>query len=44
LARTPLKRVGTVQDIASAVMFFATGSDYVSGQILSVSGGLLTAG
>jgi 2-hydroxycyclohexanecarboxyl-CoA dehydrogenase len=44
VARTPLKRMATVQDIASAVMFFATGTEYVSGQILSVSGALLTAG
>ncbi len=44
ILRTPLNRYGTVQDIASAVMFFATGTSFVSGQILSVSGGLLTAG
>lgn len=44
LARTPLGRRGTVDDIASAVMFFVTGTAYVSGQTMSVSGGLLTAG
>jgi len=37
----PFRRVGTPQDIATAVLFFASSlSDYVTGQVLSVSGGL----
>ena len=37
----PFRRVGTPQDLANAVLFFASDlSDYVTGQVLSVSGGL----
>lgn len=37
----PFRRVGTPQDLANAVLFFAGPlSDYVTGQVLSVSGGL----
>ncbi len=40
----PFRRVGTPQDIANAVLFFAGPlSDYVTGQVLSVSGGLTMA-
>jgi pteridine reductase len=38
--RTPLRRNGTVDDVAQAVLFFATGPGFVTGQILSVDGGL----
>lgn len=38
--RTPMKRNGTPQDVAQAVLFFATGPSYVTGQILAVDGGL----
>lgn len=41
----PLKRVATPDDIAGAALFFASNlADYVTGQILSVSGGLTMAG
>ena len=40
LAKTPMKRNGTPQDVAAAVMFFATGPHFITGQILSVDGGL----
>ncbi|AFM20526.1 dehydrogenase of unknown specificity, short-chain alcohol dehydrogenase like protein (plasmid) [Mycolicibacterium chubuense NBB4] len=42
LARAiPMKRIGTPDDIAPAVTFFASdGASYVTGQTLSVSGGL----
>ena len=38
IARTPLHRTGTGDDIASAVAFFAK-SDFVTGQIMAVDGG-----
>jgi len=39
----PLKRGGTVQDIANACLFFASDlSAYVTGQVLNVDGGMLT--
>lgn len=38
--RTPMQRNGTAQDIAAAVLFFATGPHFITGQILSVDGGL----
>jgi 3-oxoacyl-[acyl-carrier protein] reductase/pteridine reductase len=39
-ARTPLRRNGRVEDVAEAVLFFATGPRFVTGQILAVDGGL----
>jgi NAD(P)-dependent dehydrogenase (short-subunit alcohol dehydrogenase family) len=39
-ARTPMKRNGTSEDVAQAVLFFASGPHFVTGQILSVDGGL----
>jgi 2-hydroxycyclohexanecarboxyl-CoA dehydrogenase len=42
---TPFRRVGKPKEVADAILFFATGSsDYVTGQVLSVSGGLTMAG
>ena len=38
--RTPMKRNGTAQDVAAAVLFFATGPHFITGQILGVDGGL----
>jgi NAD(P)-dependent dehydrogenase (short-subunit alcohol dehydrogenase family) len=38
--RTPLKRNGTAADVAAAVLFFATGPSFITGQILAVDGGL----
>jgi 3-oxoacyl-[acyl-carrier protein] reductase/pteridine reductase len=35
-----MKRNGTADDIAQAVLFFATCPDFVTGQILAVDGGL----
>jgi NAD(P)-dependent dehydrogenase (short-subunit alcohol dehydrogenase family) len=41
----PLGRVGEPDDIAAAVLFFASDlSSWVTGQVLSVSGGYFTAG
>ncbi len=38
--RTPMKRNGTPADVAAAVLFFATGPDFITGQLLAVDGGL----
>jgi 3-oxoacyl-[acyl-carrier protein] reductase/pteridine reductase len=39
-ARTPMGRNGTVEEIADAVMYFATASHFITGQIMNVDGGL----
>jgi 2-hydroxycyclohexanecarboxyl-CoA dehydrogenase len=45
LKAIPFKRLATPEDIAGAILYFAgPTSDYVTGQILSVSGGLTMAG
>jgi 3-oxoacyl-[acyl-carrier protein] reductase len=36
----PLRRAGTAQDYAETILFLAAGADYVSGQTLTVDGGL----
>ena len=38
--RTPMKRNGTTEEVAAAVLFFATGPHFITGQILGVDGGL----
>ena len=38
--RTPMKRNGTSADVAAAVLFFATGPHFITGQMLMVDGGL----
>jgi len=41
----PFRRIGKPQEVADAILFFASArSDYVTGQVLSVSGGLTLAG
>jgi 3-oxoacyl-[acyl-carrier protein] reductase/pteridine reductase len=37
---TPMKRNGTAEDIAQAVLFFAEAPHFITGQILAVDGGL----
>jgi 3-oxoacyl-[acyl-carrier protein] reductase/pteridine reductase len=39
-AKTPMRRNGTAQDVAQAVLFFATATQFITGQILTVDGGL----
>jgi len=38
--RTPMKRNAMAADVAAAVLFFATGPHFITGQLLSVDGGL----
>ena len=39
-AKTPMRRNGSVEDVAQAVLFFAEGPHFVTGQVLAVDGGL----
>lgn len=38
--RTPMKTNGTPQDVVNAVMYFATAPHFITGQVLTVDGGL----
>jgi NAD(P)-dependent dehydrogenase (short-subunit alcohol dehydrogenase family) len=38
--QTPMRRNGTGEEIAAAVLFFATAPPFITGQILAVDGGL----
>ncbi len=38
--KTPMQRNGTAADVAAAVLFFATGPHFITGQVLAVDGGL----
>jgi len=38
--KTPMRRNGSVEDVAQAVLFFAAGPHFVTGQVLAVDGGL----
>jgi 2-hydroxycyclohexanecarboxyl-CoA dehydrogenase len=41
----PFRRIARPEEVADAILFFASSrSDYVTGQVLSVSGGLTMAG
>ena len=39
-AKTPLQRNGTAADVAESVLYFAAGAGFLTGQILTVDGGL----
>ena len=39
-AKTPMQRNGTAKDVAQAVAFFAGTSDFITGQVFTVDGGL----
>ena len=41
IARTPLKRACTAEDIAEAILFLTAGGAMITGQTLVVDGGLL---
>jgi 3-oxoacyl-[acyl-carrier protein] reductase/pteridine reductase len=38
--QTPMRRNGTAEEVASAILFFATASHFITGQLLVVDGGL----
>ena len=38
--KTPMQRKGRAEDVAAAVLFFATGPHFITGQLLAVDGGL----
>ncbi len=38
--KTPMQRNGTADDVAEAVLFFARGPHFITGQVLAVDGGL----
>ncbi len=38
--RTPMQRNGSAEEVAEAVLFFATASSFITGQLLTVDGGL----
>jgi 3-oxoacyl-[acyl-carrier protein] reductase/pteridine reductase len=40
IRNTPAKRGGTPDDVAGAVVFFLTATEFVTGQLLAVDGGL----
>lgn len=45
IAKTPMGRIGKVEDLAGAAIFLASGaSSFVTGQILAVDGGFLAKG
>ncbi len=39
-AKTPMRRNGSFEEVAAAVLFFAAGPHFITGQILAVDGGL----
>jgi NAD(P)-dependent dehydrogenase (short-subunit alcohol dehydrogenase family) len=39
MRRSPLRKVGSGDDIARAVLFLCTQSDFITGQVLVVDGG-----
>jgi pteridine reductase len=44
VARTPLARPGSPEDIAKAALFFACDAPFVTGEVLAVDGGRLVGG
>lgn len=39
IKQTPLKRIGSAQDIANTVLFLIEGSDFINGAVIKVDGG-----
>jgi NAD(P)-dependent dehydrogenase (short-subunit alcohol dehydrogenase family) len=44
IERTPMRKHGTGEDVAEAVAYFLSCSDYVTGQLLAIDGGLSLGG
>ena len=43
--QTPMRRLAKPSEIADAVPFFASGrADFITGQVISVNGGMVMAG
>ena len=40
VAATPAKRMGTPEEVADAVLYFLSATNFVTGQVLAVDGGL----
>jgi NAD(P)-dependent dehydrogenase (short-subunit alcohol dehydrogenase family) len=40
IGKTPAQRAGTAEEVADAVLYFLTASNFVTGQVLAVDGGL----
>lgn len=40
VSKTPMKRAGTPEDVLEAVLFFATATRFITGQVITVDGGL----
>ena len=40
IAATPVRRSGTVEEVADAVLYFLNATNFVTGQVLAVDGGL----
>jgi len=40
IATTPVRRSGTVEEVADAVLYFLNATNFVTGQVLAVDGGL----
>jgi len=38
--KTPMRFNGTTEEVAAAVLFFATAPHFITGQIMAVDGGL----
>lgn len=45
ISRTPLRRIGEPKEVASAVVFFCLpAASYITGQVISVDGGMTVNG
>lgn len=40
VSQTPMKRAGTPEDVLEAVLFFTTATHFITGQVITVDGGL----
>ena len=40
ISKTPAQRAGTAEEIADAVIYFLSATNFITGQVLAVDGGL----